>query len=271
MIPVTVMIMTLNEAKRIKTCLDALGVFSEVIVVDSGSRDGTANIAAENGARIVHFDWDGKYPKKRQWALNNIRTANDWIFFVDADEIVLPDLLREIADLFEGVPPCAGYFVKGRYMYGGQVMRFGIANSKLALIDKTRMMFPEVDDLDCGAIGEIEGHYQPVLRIGHDNEKIGVLRHALLHFAYDEEDGWKKRHERYAQWEVYMNSLDAWPEDPNPWRQWLKETFRAMPWRAQVAFLHSYILKLGFLDGAGGFYIARDRYRYYKMIKELSL
>ena len=270
MIPVTVMVMTLNEAARIRDCLGALQAFNEIIVVDSGSRDGTVNIAAENGARIVHFDWNGKYPKKRQWALDNIKTANDWVFFVDADEIVLPDLVREMAALFESVPLCAGYFIKGRYVRGGRIMRFGLANEKLALLDKTRMMFPVVDDLDCPGMGEIEGHYQPVLRVGKENEKTGRLRHCLLHVAYDDEKAWRERHERYAEWEVCVSVLQAWPEDPNPWRQWLKEIFRSLPFRPQAAFIHSYILKAGFLDGVNGYKMARDRYSYYATIQRLS-
>ena len=270
MIPVTVMVLTLNEAPRIKACLDALQNFNEIIVVDSGSRDGTANIAAENGAKIVHFSWDGQYPKKRQWALDNIETLNDWIFFVDADEIVTPKLVQEIAALFDGVPDCAGYFVKGRYVLDGQVMTFGLCNNKLALIDKTKMMFPVVNDLDCPGMGEIEGHYQPVLRVGFWEERIGRLKSYLLHHAYGTQQQWHERHERYARWEVCMNEAKAWPEDPDARREAMKSFFRASRFRPQLAFLHSYIVKAGFLDGLNGYKIAADRYKYYKMIADIS-
>lgn len=270
MIPVTVMVMTLNEAPRIKACLDAVQSFNEIIVVDSGSRDGTANIAAENGAKIVHFDWNGQYPKKRQWALDNIETLNDWVFFVDADEIVTPSLVAEIAALFDGVPSCAGYFVKGRYVLNGRALLFGLCNNKLALIDKTKIEFPVVHDLDCMGMGEIEGHYQPVVKAAAFDAKIGRLKAHLLHYAYGSEAQWQERHERYAQWEVCMNKAQAWPEDPVGWRQSMKLFFRGMALRPHAAFLHSYILKLGILDGAAGLRIARDRYRYYAMIARMG-
>jgi glycosyltransferase involved in cell wall biosynthesis len=261
-IPVTVIVATRNEAARIEKCLRPLQDFAEIIVVDSGSRDRTKEIAA-GFAKVVDFAWDGRYPKKRQWCLESLQLLHDWVFFVDADEIVTPALVEEIRNLdFRK----AGYFVRGLYVVDGVPLKFGLTNNKLALMDGRKMEFPVVDDLGLPGMGEIEGHYQPVLKKEYSHEKIGQLKHGLLHDACDDEGAWLARHERYAVWEREMNRRKAWPGDVKRSRVLAKIIFRAMPFRPAVAFLHCYVVKLGFLDGRRGFRFARSRYRYYKMI-----
>lgn len=267
MIPVSVIVTTRNEAAQIGRCLAALKNFSETVVVDSGSDDETQELARAAGARVAGFTWNGNYPKKRQWCLDHLSLKHDWIFFVDADEVVTPELASEIAALFASGPAYAGYFVKGRYVLEGTVLRHGLQNNKLCLFDRRRMEFPAVDDLDIPGMGEMEGHYQPVLKAGHAGEKTGALRHALLHYAY--ERNWTARHERYAAWERGMNRKGAWPRDPVAARQFLKRVFRALPARPVWAFLHCYVVKGGLLDGRAGLRLACDRFRYYRLIAGL--
>ena len=162
----------------------------------------------------------------------------------------------------------AGYFVRGRYVRGGDVLCYGLQNNKLALFNRHKMSYPVVDDLDIEGMGEIEGHYQPV---PHDEQaEIGQLFNYLIHDAYGAENdaAWAERHRRYARWEAAMNARGAWPIDPVAGRQSMKSLFKRMPlWlRPIVAFMHCYIMRFGFLDGGQGFLFARDRYRYYKMI-----
>ena len=261
-IPVSVIVATRNESARIGRCLDALSAFDEIIVLDSCSSDGTKQIAAVKGARVIDFKWNGWYPKKRQWALDNLSLKHDWVFFVDADEVVMPGLCHEILNLFREYPSCCGYFVRGLYVIDGMILRHGVANNKLCLFDRREMAFPVVDDLDIPGMGEIEGHYQPVFKV---SGKTGALKNVLLHHAY-EGGGWDERHVRYASWERAINKRNAWPRDPSGIRQMLKLIFRAIPGRGEIAFVHSYIVKLGFLDGAAGLRLAQDRRRYYRMI-----
>lgn len=262
-IPVSVIIVTKNEERRIGPCLRALQRFDELIVADSCSRDQTQGIARAQGAAVYNFVWNGRYPKKRQWCLDNIRTRHNYIFFVDADENVTPDLCDEIAALdFKA----AGYFVSGQYIYRGRPLRFGLRNNKLALFHKGRFVFPVVDDLDIAGMGEIEGHYQPLLKPQYAAETIGRLRRPLLHDACDDAAAWTERHERYALWEAEVNRRGAWPGDP----RLMKRLFKALPVKAELAFAHSYILKLGMLDGERGLDFALSRYRYYKRIAGLQ-
>ncbi|MCB9990643.1 MAG: glycosyltransferase family 2 protein [Rhodospirillales bacterium] len=264
-IPVSVIVTTLNEAANIRRCLEALCAFDDVIVVDSGSTDGTQALAEAAGAKVIPFAWGGRYPKKRQWCLDTLSLMHEWVFFVDADEVVTPALVEEIRQQFKTPPAEAGFFVRGRYVIGGRALRHGLHNNKLCLLDRRRMMFPVIDDLDLPGMGEIEGHYQPVLKPGYAQDPIGQIRAPLLHHSY--EQGWEARHKRYAAWEIAMNRKQSWPADPVRWRQALKQIFRALPGRPVIAFLHCYILKLGFLEGKAGIWFAASRFRYYRMIR----
>lgn len=258
-IPVSVIIATRNEESRLQPCLAAVKDFDDIIVVDSNSTDNTQKIAKQNGAQIHNFIWNNRYPKKRQWCLDNLSIKNDWVFFVDADEIVTPAMTREIGSLdFSS----AGYFVPGTYVFENKILRFGLKNNKLALINRHKMHFPVVDDLDIPGMGEIEGHYQPVLKDSFKHEKIGQMKNALIHNAFDNRAAWASRHQRYAAWERGINEKRAWPND----RRILKRIFIQLPFRPQAAFIHCYLFKLGFLDGLRGFRFAKTRFDYYRMI-----
>src|SRR4051812_45933268 len=96
MIPVSVIVLTRNEEANLGRCLASTERFSEVFVVDSLSIDGTREIAESCGARVVTFEWNGEYPKKKQWALESLPFSHDWVFYLDADEELTPDLVNEI-------------------------------------------------------------------------------------------------------------------------------------------------------------------------------
>ena len=73
MIPVSVLVTTLNEEQNLDRCLGALQGFNEIIVIDSCSQDKTVEIAKQHGAHIQLFQWNHHYPKKRQWCLDNLK------------------------------------------------------------------------------------------------------------------------------------------------------------------------------------------------------
>ena len=259
-IPVSVIVTTKNEEKNLSRCLASLERFDEVIVVDSQSTDTTADIARSFGVLVMPFVWNGAYPKKRQWCLDHLRLKHDRIFFLDADEEASADLCDEIAALDWS---CAGYFVKGAYVLNGRTLRFGLKNNKLCLFDRHKIHFPVVDDLDLPGMGEMEGHYQPVLKDGV-TEKLGTLQTHVLHHAMEDSLRHDLRHDGYAAWERGMRQRNAYPADITPMRRLLKRCFTRLPWRPFAAFLHSYVLKLGFLDGAAGYSLAKSRLSYYR-------
>ncbi len=267
-IPVTVIIVTKNEAPRLPACLGALRSFQEVVVVDSASRDKTVEVAKAAGARVIEFAWDGKYPKKRQWTLEQVPLATDWVLFVDADEILTPELVDEISVLFENTPACEGYFIEGRYRVEGQLLKFGLTNRKLVLFNRHSFRFPVIDDLDIPGMGEIEGHYQPVpVRL---DVEIDTLKNFMIHDAMIDSRAWAFRHEKYARWEAGMNRKDIWPQDPVAWRQNVKVRLRQTRLRPEIIYFMSYVVKAGFLDGKRGMAFAKSRYQYYDMIRKLD-
>lgn len=273
MIPVSVVIVTKNESQNIVNCLDQLHRFDDIWVVDSASRDCTADLAATKNAQVIQYQWNGQYPKKRQWCLENLSLKYDWVFFVDADEMIPTELMDEIEHIISSEPKDAGFFIVGKYRIQGQILHHGIPNQKIALLNRTRMEFPVVDDLDIPGMGEIEGHYQPVFKSGAADLGIGMLQHHMIHDALNDakaERAWIFRHEKYARWEAGMNAKDAWPKDPVPWRETAKVFLRQSPFRPHLIFLIGFVLKLGFLDGAAGLKMARMRYAYLNTIKQLN-
>lgn len=264
MIPVSVIIVTKNEEHKITACLHSLSVFDDIWVVDSESRDNTKEAAKNLGAHIIDFKWNGIYPKKRGWCLDNLSLKYDWVFFVDADELVTNELTKEIEQKINLNPPEAGFFVLGRYIAQGKILKYGLPNNKIVLFHRDRMAFPVVDDVDIPGMGEIEGHYQPILK--KENLKIGQLKNYIIHNALDDERAWAFRHEKYARWEAGMNARNAWPKDPIFWREWLKTKLRHSRIRPEIMFFVSFILKCGIFDGRAGYDLAKRKYYYYKTI-----
>src|SRR5712671_3842038 len=112
-IPITVVIPTRNEARHLARCLEAIRRFSEVYVVDSQSTDSTVEVARAFGAKVVQFHYHGGWPKKRQWAIDTLPLAYDWILLVDADEALTPELQAEIRHAIEN-PNITGYYISLR-------------------------------------------------------------------------------------------------------------------------------------------------------------
>ncbi|WP_332912867.1 glycosyltransferase [Algoriphagus boritolerans] len=85
------------KKKNLPSCLTQLSEFDEVFIIDSGSTDRTPEIVKDFGYTLVNFEWNGKFPKKRNWALRNLSFRNDWILFLDADEQVTSEFIKEVS------------------------------------------------------------------------------------------------------------------------------------------------------------------------------
>lgn len=261
MIPVTAVIAAKNEEDNLRHCLPPLAKHcDEVIVLDSHSSDKTQDIVQKLGATLVPFQWNGQYPKKRQWCLDHVPMKHDWVFFIDADEIADDKLFNELRALQWDKD---GYFVSSRMVWNGRLLKHGMRNNKLCLIRRDKFCFPVIDDLDIAGMGEMEGHYQPVAIEG--TVTIGQVNTPITH--YDMKDEWKVRHQRYAEWEACMNIRQTWPVDPVPVRQFLKSILRRSAFRPLIVFTHGYVLKGGFLDGREGFDYALARAAYARDIR----
>ena len=104
-LPVSVIVAARNEARNLPACLESLRQAGEVFVIDSQSTDATPEIARSYGAKVVQFHYQGGWPKKRQWAMETLPLAYDWILLVDADEALTPELSGEIRHAIQN-PNC---------------------------------------------------------------------------------------------------------------------------------------------------------------------
>src|SRR5882724_4219233 len=116
---ISVLIPVRNEKANIVAYIESARWADEIVVVDSGSTDGTVELAEKNGATVVQFKWDGKFPKKKNWSLENVPWKNEWVLILDADERITPELAAEILSELKN-PRADGYFINRRFIFLGQ-------------------------------------------------------------------------------------------------------------------------------------------------------
>src|SRR5438105_120057 len=120
----SVLIPTRNERNNIGECIASVLWCDEIVVVDSGSRDGTAELARATGAHVVEFRWNGQFPKKKNWALENVPWKNEWVLILDADERITSELAVEIQQALRS-SNADGFFIDRRFMFHGRWIKHG--------------------------------------------------------------------------------------------------------------------------------------------------
>jgi len=161
-------------------------------------------------------------------------------------------------------PARRGYVIRGRPWLAGRRLRFGQANAKHMLLDRRAATFPDAQDHDIAAMWEVEGHYPPRI-----DGAVGCLRQPLQHGDLKPRRCRLARYNRYADWEAVMRwrgGLQALEPTRASRRFVIKWLVQHVPGRPVWAWLHSFILKLGFLDGRAGAIHAGDRFLYYREI-----
>jgi glycosyltransferase involved in cell wall biosynthesis len=267
-VPVSVIVSVKNEEKNLTSCLSRLKDFDEVIVVDSGSTDSTPEIVKNYGHSLINFRWNGKFPKKRNWALRNLSFKNDWILFLDADEQVTPDFVKEISILVRK-SDYSGFWVNYQDHFMGKRLRFGLQMRKLSLFKKSAGEYERIDE-DSWSHLDMEVHEHPIVK-----GKIGTLKSHIIHNDYKGLERYIERHNAYSTWEAkrYLQ-LKRDKNGPLTFRQRIKYGLIETGLLPYIYFLGAYFLKLGFLDGKEGFYIAQYKKQYFfqiqTKIKELS-
>jgi len=193
----SVLIPTLNERSNIVECLNSISWCDDVVVVDSGSTDGTQDLARKSGARIIDFKWNGVFPKKKNWALENVSWKNEWLLILDADERIRPELAAEIRQELKN-PRADGYFINRRFIFLGQWIRHcGYYPSwNLRLFRHSKGRYENLHPGDTGS-GDNEIHEHVVLNGASD-----FLKEDMLHFAYPNIYTWIEKHNRYSNWEA---------------------------------------------------------------------
>lgn len=259
--PVSVVVPVRNEAGNLPRCLEQLQWADEVFVVDSASTDGTVEAALRAGAKVAQFQWNGRYPKKKNWALKNLPFRNEWVLIVDADELVTPELAAEIGRAVAAPGPEVGFYINRRFMFMGKWIRHcGYYPSwNLRLIKKGRGEYERMAQTGDTRSGDNEVHEHMVC-----DGPTGWLKNDMIHEAFATIDVFMEKHNRYSNWEALVQE-EGWAGGlrGNPFghalerRRFIKRLARHLPGRPWLRFVYSYILRLGFLDGREGYIFCR--------------
>jgi glycosyltransferase involved in cell wall biosynthesis len=271
-IPVSVLIPAKNEERNLPACLESVKVADEIFVVDSQSSDRSSDIAQFHGAKVVQFNFNGGWPKKKNWSLENLPFRNEWVLIVDCDERITPELWSEIATVIEE-KQYDGYYLNRRVYFLGKWIRFGgkYPDWNLRLFKHKVGRYENLNTEDIPNTGDNEVHEHVVL-----SGQVGYLKEDMLHIDYRDVYHWLERHNRYSNWEarVYYNLLNNSGDrgtigsnllgDSVQRKRFLKRIWVRLPFKPTLRFVLSYILRLGFLDGKAGYIYARllSQYEY---------
>lgn len=255
-LPLSVIIPVRNEAHNLPRCLQSLQGVGEVYVVDSQSSDGTEEIARSFGARVVQFHYPGGWPKKRQWAMDSLPLAYDWVFLLDADEVLTPELADEIRQAIQDIE-VDGYYIRLRMFFLGRALCHGEAGFyKLSLFRRGKGRFEcRLRDQDA-SMADMEVHEHIVV-----DGKSARLKNPLMHHNVESLSRSIQKHNEYSNWEARVwlqgaaNSVELPPSlfgTQAQRRRWLRKVFFGIPGSPVLYFFYKYFLRLGFLDGVPG-------------------
>jgi len=221
--PLSAVIITLNAARQLPSCLENLAFCDEILVVDSNSNDGTAELAQHHGARVIQADWRG-FGRQKQFAIEQAK--HDWVLCIDADERVSERLRASIIETLTA-PCCQAYrFPRcnrflGRYLRHGE----GYPDWSLRLFHRGHARWSD------------DAVHEKVLT----SVEIGSLDGDLLHDSAETLDGYLAKQNRYTTLAA-QEAFDA-GRRAHAGKLLLSPLIR---------FIKFYFLRLGFLDGLPG-------------------
>jgi glycosyltransferase involved in cell wall biosynthesis len=226
--PISATLITHNEELNIAEALQSISWADEIVVVDSGSRDATLDICRRFTDRILHRDWTG-YADQKNFAAEQAR--NDWIFSLDADERPSPELCAEIRELSDKGFSKPGYNIPRVAFFMGRWIRHGDwrPDYQLRLFDRRQGKWQG-------------GRVHESVKTGG---KPGFLEGEIYHFTYRSLSDYLKRLDTYSG----LAALDYQEQGKSA-------TLRTLLGNPMAAFIKSYLLKRGFLDGVPGFAVA---------------
>jgi glycosyltransferase involved in cell wall biosynthesis len=257
-LPFSVVILTLNEETRLPACFASVAGCDDVVVIDSGSTDRTQEIARSAGARVL-VNRFVNFAQQRNFAHTHAQFRHPWVFHLDADELMTPELLEECRRVTREDPPSDGYYAAPHMMFHGRWLRHctDYPAWQARLVHARRFSFVQV------------GHGQreaPGMRMGY-------LQAGYFHdISVGSESGWETKHRRYAHEEaeeVLRESAGfgqllgrALTVTGLERRRALKHLSYYLPARPLFRFVYQYLLRGGFLDGAGAYRYCRLMARY---------
>lgn len=250
----SIVILTKNEAANLKTCLESLKELDvKVFIVDSGSTDGTVEIAKQANCYVVEHPWE-TYAKQLNWALTTLPIKTPWTMRLDADERLMPELVSELCGVLPNAPAeISGYQLKRRVFFMGRWIRHGgYYPTWLLRVWRTGL----------GACEQLWMDEHIVLSAGN----VANLEHDIIDENQKGLTFWTDKHNRYADREVKdmlgisleggsEKLLSANDRSQAGQRRWVKKNLYSRSplfLRAFIYWLLRYTVGLGFLDGVEG-------------------
>lgn len=280
-LPITVIIAAKEEEANIARCISALYPAQRLVVIDSHSKDSTQEMALRAGAEVIQFDFKGGYPKKRQWALENVAIETPWILLLDADEVVPEVLWNEIAMELGSPRTADAYLITKGFHFLGRRFRFGgFSHSAVLLFRKEKAKFERILDEPRDA-PDMEIHERLIV-----DGTVGKLKVPLIHDDRKGLEAYLDRHNRYSTWEARVRhgflSSGFWGIDTikprlfgnvQERRRFIKALLVRIPCEPQIWFIYHYLFRLGVLEGRRGLiasqiragYISQARAKLYEM------
>ena len=225
---ISAVVLTKNEEKNIVDCLESLSFCDEVIVIDDNSKDRTREIAKKLNARVFVRSLNGNFSSQRNFGLD--KASHSWVLFVDADERVTPELSEELIKLTKEAHEFSGAFIKRLDFIWGSALRHGeTGNIKLLRFAKKE-------------VGIWQGKVHEEWKI--KGETV-TLENSLLHYPH------QTIKEFLYEINYYTDLRSKELHDKGIKVYWYSIIIHPF-----LKFLVNFFLKLGFLDGAGGFVFA---------------
>lgn len=240
----SVIIITKNEAANIQACLDSVSFANQWIIVDSGSTDDTVELARSSGATVIETDdWPGFGPQKNR-ALD--AAQGEWVLSIDADERI-PEALRDEILAAIDAPAHAAYALPRLSSYCGNFIR----HSGWYPDYITRLFRRGTAKFSDDQVHE---------KIIVDTLPVGRLRTPMLHYSYRDDNDYLRKLSQYST----LGAQQAFAAGK-------RSTLRKAIGHAVAAFIRSYLLKRGFLDGRGGLMVAissaeSSYHKYFKLM-----
>lgn len=222
-LPISAVIITLNAASQLEPCLQSVQFCADIVVVDSGSSDGTQVLAQRYGARVIHCDWRGFGPQK-QFAVE--QAHHDWVLCIDADERVSSELQASIGQALRAprhqayrFPRCNRFM--GRYLRHGE----GYPDWSLRLFDRRQARWSD------------DAVHERVLATG----EVGELKGDLFHDSAETIESYLNKQNRYTTIAAEADFLNG-----------KRARSGHLLLSPLIRFIKFYFVRLGFLDGLPG-------------------
>ncbi len=223
-------ILTKNEQQRIEKAIASLSFCDEIIVVDDESIDATRDIAEQGGARVLLHPKNSEFSGQRNWAMEQAK--NDWIIFVDADEVVSEELKKEIIDLFSANDQrlMTNYSIPRRDFFWGKELRYGETHG--ARTQGIIRLIQKGSGVWTGAV------HERFIASGN----TGSLKNYLDHNS----------HETLAEFIQDINTYSSIRADELH-QQGIQYSTGDVVVTPLAKFIYTYFILRGFLDGPAGF------------------